>query len=120
MNTMLQTSELEAFERSTIPQPWPDAEVARLFALRQVEGRDWGEIALALGRTESGVKSKYKYELHSRECRAPSVPYVREPVPSEVLAEQARRLTAWYRSQAGALFGDPPVGCSALDRRVVA
>lgn len=118
MNTMLQTSELEAFERSTIPQPWPEAEVARLFALRQVEGRDWGEIALELGRTESGVKSKYKYEQFSKQMRSPSVPFVREAIPAKVLAEQARRLAAPFRDLAGAVFGDPPVGCSALDGRL--
>lgn len=117
MNTMLQTSELEAFERSTIPQPWPEAEVARLFALRQVEGRDWGEIALALGRTESGVKSRFKYEIHSRAVKARSVPFVREPIPASVLAEHGRRLAAPFRDLAGAVFGDPPFGYSALDSR---
>lgn len=110
----------QAFERLTEPVAWPPEEVARLFRLRQVEGRDWSEIARELGRTESGVKSKYKYELHSRDVRAPSVPFQREPVPELVLSEQARRLCAPYRSQASAFCGDPPFGFSALDRRVVA
>jgi len=85
--------------------------------LRLVEGRSWDEIATALGRTESGVKSKFKYQLHQREVKAPAVPFVREPVPSEVLLEQAKRLTATARDLAGSVFGDPPRGFSALDRR---
>lgn len=109
--------DLQCFERTTIPQPWPDAEVARLMHLRTGLGWGWAEIASELGRTESGVKSKFKYEQHSRECRVPSVPFVREPTPVEVLREQARRMTAPFRSQAAAAFGDPPFGFSALDRR---
>jgi hypothetical protein len=114
-------SDLTAFERLTPPQPWPDAEVARLFVLRQVEGRDWGEIASLLGRTESGVKSKLKYEIHRQQIRTPSVPYVREPVPEGVLREQARRVVAWgERSLTAALMGDPPPQYSSLARRAVA
>lgn len=109
--------DLECFERSTIPQPWTETEVARLMHLRTVLGRGWPEIAIELRRTESGVKSKFKYELHQREVRAPSVPFIREPVPAEVLIEQAKRLTASARDLAGAIFGDPPRGFSALDRR---
>ncbi len=109
--------QLDCFERLTIPQPWPDAEVGRLMHLRLVLGWGWAEIAVELGRTESGVKSKFKYESHERSVRAPSVPFVREPVPESVLVEQARRLTASARDLAGAVFGDPPRGFSALDRR---
>lgn len=108
----------DCFERSTIPQPWPEAEVLELMRLRVHLGWGWAEIAVELGRTESGVKSKFKYELHQREVRAPSVPFVREPVPDSVLVEQARRLTASARDLAGAVFGDPPRGFSALDRRL--
>lgn len=111
--------DLQCFERTTIPQPWPDAEVARLMRLRLDLGWSWAEIALELGRTESGVKSRFKYEQHSREVKAPSVPFVREPVPDSVLADQARRLTAGARDLAGSVFGDPPRGFSALDRRAV-
>ena len=110
--------DLQCFERLTIPQPWPDAEVARLMHLRFVLGWGWGQIAVELGRTESSVKSRFKYEQHSRDVKAPSVPFVREPIPDGVLREQARRLTATARDLAGAVFGDPPRGFSALDRRV--
>jgi hypothetical protein len=85
--------------------------------LRVVLGWSWAQIALELSRTESGVKSRFKYETHSREVKAPSVPFVREPTPAEVLLEQAKRLTAPFRSHAAAAFGDPPFGFSALDRR---
>jgi hypothetical protein len=114
---MLANQDLTAFERLTVPVAWPREEVARLFRLRLELGWGWAEIACELGRTESGVKSKFKYEQHNREVRAPSVPFVREPVPESVLAEQARRLSAPFRDLAGAVFSDPPVGFSALDRR---
>ena len=109
-----------AYERKTIPQDWSLAEKAELFRLRLEEGLDWSEIALALGRTESGVKSKFKYEQFRQQVAAPDFPEAREPVPESVLREQARRVTAWYRGQVGALCGDPPVGFSALDRRAAA
>lgn len=107
----------EAFERTTIPQAWSDEEIAKLMRLRLNVGLDWSEIALELGRTESGVKSKFKYVSYLREVKAPSVPFVREPIPAGVLAEQARRLAAPARDLAGAIFRDPPKGFSALDRR---
>lgn len=105
-----------SFERLTTPQPWPDAEVERLFRLRLIEGWDWDAIARELGRTPSGVKSKFKYQQHNQATRAPSVPG-RESVPEGVLKEQARRVVACARDLAGAVFGDPPVGFSALDKR---
>lgn len=104
-----------AFERQTEPQAWMRSEVDRLFTLRQLEGRDWSEIALALGRSESSVKSKYKYEIHSRLTEAPSLPFQREPIPQSVLAEQAKRLVAWgERTLTAAICGDPPIQYSAL------
>lgn len=112
---------MECFERSTIPQPWPEAEVAKLMHMRTILGWGWAEIASDLGRTESSVKSRFKYEQHSREVRAPSVPFVREPVPCEVLAEQARRVVAWgERSLTASLMGDPAPQFSALAGRRVA
>jgi Myb-like DNA-binding domain len=113
-------TDLQSFERTTIPQIWRDDEVSELMRLRLTEGRSWDEIARALGRTESGVKSKYKYETHSREVRMPSVPFVREAVPDSVLKEQARRVVAWgERSLTAAVFGDPPPGWDARSRKMI-
>lgn len=113
-------SDLQCFERLTVPQPWLDAEVAKLMRLRVVLGWSWGLIALELGRTESGVKSKFKYESHFREVKAPSVPFVREPIPDTVLREQARRVVAWgERSLTAAVFGDPPAGWDARSRKMI-
>lgn len=109
----------EAFERTTIPQAWSDEEIAKLMRLRLNVGLDWSEIALELGRTESGVKSKFKYVSYERETKAPSIPFVREPIPASVLAEQAKRVVAWgQRSLTGSLMGDPPEQFSALARRI--
>jgi hypothetical protein len=114
---MLATDQI-AFERLTVPVAWPREEVARLLRLRLELGWGWAEIACELGRTESGVKSKFKYEMHSREVRAPSLPFIREPVPESVLAEQARRIVAWgERSLTAAVFGDPPAQYSGLASR---
>ena len=88
-------TDLIAFERPTIPQPWPDAEVERLFRLSQVVGMSWSEITDAMGRTESGVNPNSNT----------SVPFVREPVPAEVLVDHARRLCAGARDLAGAFLG---------------
>lgn len=38
-------------------------------------------------------------------------------VPEEVARKVQQKAQAFYRSQIGALMGDPPVGYSALDRR---
>jgi hypothetical protein len=107
----------DAFERLNPPVPWTADEVERLFQLRTQLGWDWAAIAVELGRTESGVKSKFKAVVHQRACTTPSLPGEREPIPEHVLAEQAKRLVARARDLAGAVFGDPPVGFSALDRR---
>jgi hypothetical protein len=83
-------------------------------------GWSWGQIALELSRTESSVKSRFKYETHSREVKAPSVPFVREPVPDSVLKEQARRVVAWgERSLTAAVFGDPPPGWDPRARKMI-
>lgn len=113
--------DLQCFERLTVPQPWLDAEVAKLMHMRLMLGWSWGQIALELGRTESSVKSRFKYETHSREVKAPSVPFVREPVPESVLKEQARRVVAWgERSLTATLMGDPPAQFSSLASRRLA
>lgn len=113
-------SDLQCFERLTVPQPWLGAEVAKLMHMRLMLGWGWGQIALELGRTESSVKSRFKYETHSREVKAPSVPFVREPVPDSVLKEQARRVVAWgERSLTAAILGDPAPQFSALGQRRV-
>jgi hypothetical protein len=109
--------DLIAFERLNPPVAWSTSEIEKLMHLRTQLGWDFSAIAIELGRTESGVKSKYKYVLNDRLIKAPALPGVRDPVPQQVLAEQARRLTAPARDLTGAVFGDPPSGWSALDRR---
>lgn len=108
-------TDLIAFERLTPSVAWSETEVERLLSLRAL-GHGWPEIAAQLGRTESGVKSKFKYQLHARTCQQPAPE--REPVPPSVLAEQARRVVAWgERSLTAALMGDPAPQYSSLARR---
>lgn len=106
-----------SFEPKTAPKAWTSAEVARLMRMRR-DGLGWPEIAEALGRTESGVRSRFKYANHAACVSGPEKAFQREPVPDSVLAEQARRICAPFRDLAGAVFGDPPIGSSALDQRV--
>lgn len=110
-----------AYERKTIPQDWSEGEKLELFRLRLEEGRDWAEIALALRRTESGVKSKFKYEQFRRQMAAPEPAEAREPVPDGVLREQARRIVAWgERTLTAAICGDPAPGFGAAASRKLA
>ena len=111
----------DAFERLNPPVAWSTEEVDRLFQLRVVLGWGWDAIARDMGRTESGVKSKFKAVVHSRAPHAPSMPGVREPVPESVLNEQARRIVAWgERGLTATVLGDPPLQFSALAARKVA
>lgn len=111
---------MTAFERLNPPVAWTGEEVERLFRLRVQLGWDWAAIACDLGRTESGVKSKFKYVLFQKTVASPTLPGQRDPIPDSVLAEQARRVVARARDLAGSVFGDPPIGFSALDKRSVA
>ena len=107
-----------AYERKTIPQAWSEEQKAKLMRMRLVEGRDWDEIAVELGRSVPAVKSKFKYEaFQQQKLRQVSESVTSDrTVPRDVVAEQVRRLSAPSRDIAGAVFGDPPVGFSALDR----
>lgn len=109
---------IDSFERLTIPQPWSDDEIKRLFHLRNVVGWDWSEIALDLGRTESGVKSKYKYATYQRETKVPSIPFIREPTPEDVLIDRAKRFSEQHQSLTAAICGDPVFSQSALAKRI--
>ena len=110
----------DAFERLNPPVPWTGEEVERLFQLRTQLGWDWAAIAVELGRTESGVKSKFKYVAFQKTVQAPSLPGQRDPIPDSVLNEQAKRMAARPRDLTGWVLGDPPRGFSALDKRSAA
>lgn len=106
-------------ERLNPTVAWTPQEVAELFRLHAL-GWGWHAIGRAMGRSHSGVKSKFKYEMNNREIKAPSLPGVRDPVPEGVLAEQARRLAAWSeRTLTATICGDPAPEWAALARRGV-
>lgn len=115
-----QTNFFEAFERLNAPVPWTTEEVDRLFHLRLRLGWDWSAVALDLGRTESGVKSKFKAVVFARSTATAIRVADRDPIPDSVLNEQARRLCAVARDLTGLVMGDPPRGFSELDKRSVA
>lgn len=107
----------DAFERLNPPVAWSTEEVDRLFQLRVVLGWGWDAIARDMGRTESGVKSKFKAVVFLR-AKNSSEPCQNEHVPETVLAEQAKRIVAWgQRSLTAAIMGDPPIQYSSLAKR---
>lgn len=94
---------------------WTDAEVKLLFELRDDEAWEWFQIAEHLGRKIDNCKQKYFDTRHrKRAARGESF----EKCPNAAMIDRERR----ERARAGAsitaqIFGDPPPGYSALDRR---
>lgn len=95
-------------------RPWEDDEIRRALFLRYEKGKTYKEIGAELGRTENAVESKISTTridmLEIRNERAIEI-------PDEVLADRDRRLQSHYRDLSAAIFGDPVIGQSALDRR---
>jgi hypothetical protein len=101
-------------------------------------GHDVAQIALMIGRSKEQLKGKIRWENMTEEKRRarrdrinarrhrngehfPSQrvdkPTITHRAPPETLAERALRLSA-PQTLTGALFGDPPIGFSALDRKL--
>ncbi|MDE5451306.1 hypothetical protein GWE18_00245 [Bradyrhizobium sp. CSA112] len=101
-------------------------------------GHDVASIALMIGRSREQVKGKIRWENMSAEKRQarrdrinarrnesgeyrstprPDKPTITHRAPPEALAERAMRLSA-PQTLTGAFCGDPPIGFSALDRKL--
>lgn len=102
---------------------WSAEEVAkaRRVYLQQVEQGNkpsYAKIAAELGPhfTASMVKCKLRYS--ERDVSLPDIDYRRQVPSPESLADRDRRIGARFRDLTAMIMGDPPIGFSALDRRL--
>lgn len=119
---------------------WTYSEITRLHRLYDA-GKSRAEIAADLGMEEERIRQRLQWESQSstlgiarkkqrmarrlatrEEQKSPRQFYdmvTAGPRPTEAaLQARAARLAALPRDLAGAFFGDPPVGFSALEQRV--
>lgn len=114
---------------------WCQDHIDRLHTMRMA-GHTPTQIAEALGVPVSRIKGRLRWqnlapwqlERQRDQTRArrkkeyvPSLhaerPYLGPKTSSDIMAEREARYAAPHRDLAGAFFGDPPVGYSALERR---
>lgn len=107
--------------RAKPPKPererlWNPQEIELLLSLRNEQKKSWAEISAIMGHSYAVVYSKWWYLTFSM-----TIP--KEPVrsfniiPDEVQQERINRMMSRPRDLTGAIFGDPPVGFSMLERR---
>jgi hypothetical protein len=97
-------------------RPWSAEELAQATAWRD-EGTSDAEIGKRLGRTRQAIALKLWTVAGTR--RFHILHGNNDPVTDErIVAERdARREASYRRSLTQQLFGDPPIGFSALDKR---
>jgi hypothetical protein len=116
---------------------WSQDEIILVFELREAK-TEWAEIAARVGRTIKGVKAQYYFFSRSPEkqadlneakkayrkawrsrggktCMEVRVERPRD-IPDETI-EMRKIRSAAPQTLTGAIFGDPPIGFSALDMR---
>lgn len=122
---------------------WTYSEITRLHQLYD-SGKSRAEIATELNMEEDRIRQRLQWEAKAgilknarRRRRAASTRtdsraeqrkspreyfdvVIAGPKPTEsAVANQKERFSARHRDLAGAIFGDPPIGFSALDKRQV-
>lgn len=99
-------------------RPWTADNIASMIHMRDVERKTFPVIDRALGRSPGCSKSKYESLRLGPAPRAGSVSGGRVTLSPQQEANQRARKDAENRmSLTATLFGDPPPGFSALDRR---
>lgn len=94
---------------------WNDAEVTKLFHLRDEKGWDWPRVGLAMNLRPDQCMTKYHNTISARRRL---VGPVASKAPNSALLERERRNEARKRQDlSGQCFGDPPPGFSELDKR---
>lgn len=93
---------------------WTYSEQILLVELREDEGWEWDKIAAHMGIDVSACVAKYgnlRYRINSDRQRY-------QQAPNAAVIDRERRDAARDRqSITGSVFGDPPPGYSALDRK---
>lgn len=104
---------------------WTDATENLLLELRDDEAMDWADISKEIGPGVPSLKARYDLVSSRRRIQA-GVSLSNSKVPNAVALECQRRVAARSERDEVALrrgyctpafFGDPPPGCSALDRK---
>lgn len=117
---------------------WTESEVELVIQLRDDAKLDWYEIAARMGRTAKGAKNRYYFFKRSPEDQAKFLQAKKDyrktyrsrggkscmevraerprDIPDETIREWQTRSMA-PRTLTGSIFGDPPIGYSALDMR---
>jgi hypothetical protein len=91
-------------------------ETIALLERRLNEGASVGDIAKELGRQRSIVSAKAYYLRNNEKGRPGAGNVCAVNVPPDRWEDRDRRLSA-PQTLTGVMFGDPPIGFSALDRR---
>ena len=97
---------------------WNEDETNKAQTMKR-NGHTLDEIGKALGRTANAVSRRLSYfNLSVATKKQPhNLTGYSMSVPADVLESREVRLAAPQRDLTGHLFGDPPVGYSALERR---
>lgn len=94
---------------------WTDAEVDLLFKLRNDDGKDWTEIGAVFGMPAQKCKTKYLNTMQRR--RLESGHHFTVVPNAAAIDRENRAIARSNQSLTASVFGDPPPGYSALDRR---
>lgn len=108
---------------------WREQEIQTLVYMRETQKKDWPEIAKALDRTagacsvfysnhKTGQRWRRDIDRKNRAARLQLEPLTLAKAPPDLLEErEARNAAAHNRTLTASVFGDPPPGFSALDKK---
>jgi len=99
-------------------RPWSSDDLATLVRMREVERCRWSDIDRTLNRSDGGACGKYASLRREELPRHPAEAGGRVEVSTaQEIDRSARKQAAMRRDLTGEVFGDPPPGYSALDKR---
>jgi len=96
---------------------WTKEDIALLVNLKENARLGWSEIAIRLGRPSGTCYSKYQYLRHVGKTGPRIQASNGMMIPKEVFDDRDRRQSAPI-TVTGFVLGDPPIGYSALDRKM--
>lgn len=99
------------------PVIWSEEKVDLLFELRDDEAMDWPEIAREIGYTATQCRNKYYQKECRRRLERGQRPVSDRASNAQIIDRERREQARERASITAQIFGDPPPGYSALDRR---
>jgi hypothetical protein len=105
------------------PPPWNDAEDAKLVKAREVDHKSWKEVAEITGRTVLACIARMDHlralrgivKRHKHSSKGMVLPVKVDPLA--IASSAAYAMAKNRRDLTASVFGDPPPGYSALDRK---